>query len=93
MTTDLSYSSVLDSEDSDTIINLAISVLLPYVSGYTLSLEGLSYNWKLTNANKYIAAKARQRDWQRQMLINLDCIEDTLEKMLQQNIPTRKEAR
>jgi len=79
------YSSIADSENSDKIIELAISVLLPYVSGYMVIGKGHKYNWKLTNENKNIVAKARQREWQRQMLINLNCIEETLREMQHQN--------
>jgi len=93
MVSDFNYSSVADSENSEDIIELAISVLLPYVSGYTIVREGYKYSWKLTNTNKNIVATAKQRDWLRQMLLNLNCIEETLGQMQQQNVPHRMEDR
>ena len=86
MVDDFGYSGVVDSEDSDRTVELAISVLLPYVSGYTVIYKDYEYNWKLTNTNMNIAATARQREWQRQILINLDCIEETLREMQYQAV-------
>ena len=93
MVSDFNYSSVADSENSEDIIELAISVLLPYVSGYTIVREGFKYSWKLTNTNKNIAAKAKQREWLRQMLLNLNCIEESIGQMQHQNMPCRMEDR
>jgi len=71
----------LYEDNHDIAINLAIEALLPYVSGYTIERHDLGFAWKLTNHNKNIASKARQRDWQRQAVAALHNIEETLENM------------
>jgi uncharacterized protein YpmS len=78
MLNDLFFSSDQDNEVNGNVITTAINTLLPYVSGHTLTRNGLGYDWILTNKNKNIAATARQREWQRQTLICLERIEDLL---------------
>ena len=91
MVDDFGYSSITESEDCDKIVELAISVLLPFVSGYTVIYKDYEYNWKLTNASKNIVATARQREWQRQTLVNFNCIEETLTQMQQLKYPHQTE--
>jgi len=71
-------STICYSEESGNIINLAITVLLPYVSGYTLCHKNNSFEWVLTNISKNIMANARQRDWHRRTLAALENIENFL---------------
>ena len=68
-------------DSSSTATNLAIETLLPYVSGYTIERHDSGFIWKLTNYNKNIASKARQRDWQRRAVSSLLNIEEMLENM------------
>lgn len=78
MKDDLLTSTICYSEESGNIINLAITVLLPYVSGYTLCHKNNSFEWVLTNISKNIMANARQRDWHRRTLAALENIENFL---------------
>jgi len=72
------------------VINLAIEALLPYASGYTIVRDGDGFRWKLTNINKHIAAKARQRDWQRRTLSALQNLDNSIERLIHTMGPQSK---
>ena len=84
-------SGLYSEANNDAAVNLAIESLLPYASGYTLIRKGTGFAWKLTNINKNIVATARQREWQRQMLITLERIEDSIDNISPGQVPHKME--